>query len=97
MPTLQNTLSNRSAIASTPSKAVATLAEELGRALRSLELIEHGRVLLVRSDGIPDEGETSVKRGYLSLLQSRNSIRELGAAVRAEASPASVSRVDERR
>jgi hypothetical protein len=49
------------------------LAEELARADRALELVEHGRMMLL--DGASDQGDTSIKRGYLSLLHARESVR----------------------
>jgi hypothetical protein len=59
---------------------------EIERAQRAVELIEHGRVLML--DHLPDrisEGETSVKRGYLSLLHAREAIRARAEEIAAAA------------
>ena len=79
------------------SKAVCSLVEERDRALRSLELIDHGRGLLALRDGDPGEGETAVKRGYLNLVHARDSIREREKEVRGESAPGSAMRATERR
>ena len=52
------------------------MAEEIDRACRAIEMIEHGRELLA----IPTlervgEGETEVKRGYLNLLHARDAMK----------------------
>lgn len=64
------------------------LKPEIERAQRALDLIEHGRELLLlpgpESNG---EGESSVKRGYLNLLHAREAIKaradEIAAAATA--------------
>ena len=65
------------------------LRTEIERAQRAVELIEHGRQLMLggRLEGIP-EGETSVKRGYLNLLHARDAIRAKGEAIAAASDPA---------
>jgi hypothetical protein len=59
--------------------------------------VEHGRELLAALDGHPGEGETSVKRGYLSLLHARDAIRERASEVRLESAPAATLRALDRR
>lgn len=52
------------------------LRSELEWAQRAIDLIEHGRRLML--DARPEhleEGETSIKRGYLNLLHARDAIR----------------------
>jgi hypothetical protein len=64
------------------------LRPEIERAQRAVELIEHGRRLML--DGTADglaEGETSVKRGYLNMLHARDAIRARGEAIAAAAEP----------
>jgi hypothetical protein len=68
----------------------AGLRAEIERAQRAVDLIEHGRGLLLDSEGEHvSEGETSIKRGYLNLLHARDAIRtraeEIAAAVAAPA------------
>jgi hypothetical protein len=65
------------------------LRTEIERAQRAVELIEHGRQLMLegRVEGIA-EGETSVKRGYLNLLHARDAIRAEGEAIAAASNPA---------
>ncbi len=60
------------------------LQAEIDRAQRAVELIEHGRRLMLESgsDGVA-EGETSIKRGYLNLLHARDAIRERAEAIAA--------------
>jgi hypothetical protein len=76
----------------TAEPAVAALVVDLERALRSLQLIEHGRAAILDGDNGNGEGETSVKRGYLNLLHCREAIRQRGIEIRA-ASLAPVGRV----
>ena len=66
------------------------LRTEIERAQRAVELIDHGRQLMLqgRLDGMA-EGETSVKRGYLNLLHARDAIRARGEAIAAASDPAS--------
>ena len=59
------------------SHGPTSLAGEIQRAERAVELVEHGRALLSiggRDDS--GEGETSIKRGYIGLLHARDAIRE---------------------
>jgi hypothetical protein len=68
------------------------LRPELERAQRAVDLIEHGRQLLLNGDFEHQaEGETSVKRGYLNLLHAREAIKaradELAAAAAAPPPP----------
>lgn len=65
------------------------LAAEIERAQRAVELIEHGRQLMLeaRLEGLA-EGETSVKRGYLNMLHARDAIRAKGEAIAAASDPA---------
>ncbi len=59
------------------SENAAGLVEDLQRALRAAELIEHGRQMLVDEQyGDIGEGETAVKRGYLNLTHAHDAIRE---------------------
>jgi hypothetical protein len=52
-----------------------TLVSEIGRAQRAVDLIEYGRTLMLDpKDERHAEGETSVKRGYLSLLHAREAV-----------------------
>lgn len=81
----------------TTEPAVASLVDELERALRSLELIEHGREILASGNLSNGEGETSVKRGYLNLLHAEEAIRQRGADIRAVSAPASVLGTVDRR
>jgi len=80
----------------TPPAALAPLrtrlADEIGRAARAVETIEHGGALLAATAGRPREmeGETSVKRGYLNLLHAREALVALGVDLRS-------GRVDARR
>lgn len=63
-----------------PPTALATagarIAEELDRASRAVEMVQHGCVLLGAEAGRSRqlEGETSVKRGYLNLLHARDAL-----------------------
>jgi len=62
------------------------LRAEIERAQRAVELIEHGRALmLTSSEGRIGEGETAVKRGYLNLIHAREAIRARGAEIAAAA------------
>jgi hypothetical protein len=77
----------RSARDRTNQPAVAVLVDDLERAIRSLELIDHGRQLMIGGDPGGGEGRTSVKRGYLSLLHVREAIRQRGIEIRAVSAP----------
>lgn len=52
------------------------ILEELERAARSVEVVQHGCTLLGVTAGRPREleGETSIKRGYLNLLHAREAL-----------------------
>jgi len=76
----------------TGDPAVAALVVDLERALRSMQLIEHGRQVILQGESVNGEGETSVKRGYLNLLHAREAIRQRGIEIRA-ASAAPAGRV----
>ena len=67
------------------------LRAEIERAQRAVELIEHGRELMLDSEvDHVSEGETSVKRGYLNLLHAREAIKARGDEIAAAATaPAS--------
>lgn len=53
-----------------------TITDELARAGRALEMVEHGCALLARQTARPREleGETAIKRGYLNILHARDAI-----------------------
>lgn len=62
------------------------LKSEIERAQRAVDLIEHGRVLMLEPR--PEtaiEGEGAVKRGYLNLLHAREAIRTRGEEIAAAA------------
>jgi hypothetical protein len=64
------------------SGAIATMAAEIERAHRAVDLIEHGRSLMAdMSEDHFGEGETSVKRGYLNLVHAREAIRACGQQI----------------
>jgi hypothetical protein len=68
------------------------LRAEIERAQRAVELIEHGRELMLTTrDGRLGEGETAVKRGYLNLVHAREAIwaraNEIAAAPPRTADP----------
>jgi len=56
--------------------AGARIGEEIDRAARAVETVQHGCVLLGVGAGRPREleGETSIKRGYLNLLHAREAL-----------------------
>ncbi len=62
----------------------ARLSEEIVRASRAVETVEHGCTLLGVTTGRPreQEGETSVKRGYLNLLHAREAMVSLAVDLR---------------
>jgi hypothetical protein len=67
-------------------RGVVGLAVEIERAQRAVDLIEHGRQMML--DVTTDhtgEGETSVKRGYLNLVHAREAIRTRGEEIAREA------------
>lgn len=53
-----------------------SIAAELARAARALEMIEHGRGIQAsaRSGGREIEAQTAIKRGYLNVLHAREAI-----------------------
>jgi len=54
----------------------SSLASEIERAKRAVDLIEHGRVLMLEpAEEKVAEGETGVKRGYLNLMHAREAIK----------------------
>ena len=61
------------------------LGEELDRATRAVEVVQHGCALMGVTAGRPREmeGETSIKRGYLNFLHAREAISTLGVDLRA--------------
>jgi tRNA U55 pseudouridine synthase TruB len=60
----------------------ALLMPEVERAQRALDLIEHGRELLLDTNSdLAGEGESAVKRGYLNLLHAREAIRAKGEEI----------------
>lgn len=64
------------------SVPAATLAAEIGRAWRAVDLIEHGRQqMALRTIEHASEGETEVKRGYLNLVHAREAIRSCGEQI----------------
>jgi hypothetical protein len=68
-----------------------TLAPEIERAQRAVDLIEHGRTLMLnpKEEG-HGEGETSVKRGYLNLLHARDAVKSRAREIADAASKPSV-------
>jgi hypothetical protein len=68
------------------------LADEVERAGRAAETVQHGGSILAAAARGPREveGHTSIKRGYLNLLHAREALAELAADLRSE-------RVDARR
>jgi hypothetical protein len=60
------------------------LTEELDRAARAVETVQHGCALMAATAGRPREmeGETSIKRGYLNLLHAGEALVSLGADLR---------------
>jgi hypothetical protein len=68
------------------------IGDELDRAGRAIETVQHGCALMGATAGRPREleGETSIKRGYLNLLHAREALMTLGVDLRS-------GRVDARR
>lgn len=60
------------------------VADEVGRAARALEMVQHGCALVSATAGRPREmeGETAIKRGYLNLLHAREALMTLGVDLR---------------
>jgi hypothetical protein len=67
--------------------AIATsLVDDIERAERAIELVEHGSELLADITGAGiGEGETAVKRGYLNLVHARDAIHERRETIAANA------------
>ena len=76
---------------------VSRITEELDRAGRALEMVEHGCRLMEGGHGREHEPEsqTAIKRGYLNLLHVRESLAEQAAA--AAALPVTIPRFLSRR
>ena len=67
------------------------IVEELERAGRALEMVDHGAKILVlaRPRGREPEAQTSIKRGYLNLVHAREAIvRHAAAAQQLDVEPA---------
>ncbi len=62
----------------------ARIAEEIDRASRAVESVQHGCVLLgvVGGRQMELEGETAVKRGYLNLVHAREALASLAIGLR---------------
>ena len=61
------------------------LAEEMGRAARALEMVNHGCATLSATRGgraREAEGQTAIKRGYLNVLHARDAVVEIGTNLR---------------
>lgn len=60
------------------------LGEELDRATRAAEVVQHGCSLMTVAAGRPreSEGETSIKRGYLNFLHAGEAISTLAVDLR---------------
>ena len=78
--------------------ASPTLVSEIGRAQRAVDLIEHGRTMMLdpKEEGHA-EGETSVKRGYLNLLHAREAVNTRAREIADAASKPRVSAPKPRR
>jgi hypothetical protein len=74
------------------------IVNELERAARALEMIEHGRSIQAsaRSGGREVEAQTAIKRGYLNVLHAREAIAHQ-ARDAAELTPAETARAAQRR
>jgi hypothetical protein len=70
------------------------IAAELARAERALEMVEHGRgiMLAARRRGRELEAQTAVKRGYLNLLHAREAIARHAIRAAAWRSPTEARR-----
>jgi hypothetical protein len=65
--------------------AFSRVAADLDRARRALELVEHGRKLMILQPGDRMlEGESNVKRGYLNLVHAQEAIRARAIELRDE-------------
>jgi hypothetical protein len=60
------------------------IVEELERAMRAVEVVQHGCTVMGVASGRPREleGETSIKRGYLNLLHAREALVTLAVDLR---------------
>ncbi len=69
------------------------MVEELGRAVRALDMVDHGCATMVAAAGgrgREPEGQTAIKRGYLNILHAREAIVEIATSLRSPgASPTS--------
>jgi hypothetical protein len=70
------------------------IIEELERAGRALELVDHGCALAMTGNRLErgPEADTAIKRGYLNLIHARESIAEHAAAAMVAAEVASPAR-----
>jgi hypothetical protein len=73
------------------------IVNELDRAARALEMIEHGRSIQAsaRSGGREVEAQTAIKRGYLNVLHAREAIAHQ-ASEAATLTPAETARAAQR-
>lgn len=63
----------------------ARLADELDRAARALDMVEHGCATLSAASigrGRGAEGQTAIKRGYLNILHAREAVVEVETNLR---------------
>jgi len=60
------------------------MGEEIDRAARAVETVQHGCALLGVAAGRPREleGQTSIKRGYLNLLHAGEALTSIAAGLR---------------
>jgi hypothetical protein len=68
----------------------ARLVEELDRAARALDMVDHGcATLSVARVGraLEAEGQTAIKRGYLNVLHAREAVVEIGTNLRSSRPP----------
>lgn len=70
------------------------IVEELDRAWRALDMVEHGRsiMLAARLRGREIEAQTAIKRGYLNLLHAREAIATSAGMAAAWRSPTEARR-----
>ena len=75
------------------------VVEDLERAGRALDMIEHGRAIMLTGRGREREleAQTSLKRGYLNLRHAREAIERHGAEARRLADEESAARRFQRR
>jgi hypothetical protein len=75
----------RSAPGMDRAPAFSGMADDVDRARRAIELVEHGRQLMVLQPGDRTlEGESNVKRGYLNLVHAQEAIRGRALELRDE-------------